>query len=146
MCAPNVIFIFDVDVIGLAAVSAVLVFTWLLAVQPVDKKIDQELAQQSQFMQDHDSAQARYEKLQNLLSRRSQLADKLQRTQDVLRGSAEIPEVIQKINTLTGQNDLLLNEVTPAPEITSEHYRKTELTLRLQGGYPEFKEFLHNLS
>jgi len=138
--------IFDVDLFGLAAVIAVCTLTWLFIIQPVDKKIDQEREQQNQFIQDHNSAQTRYENLQNLVRRRRQLAENLQRTQDVLRDSVEIPEVIQKINSLTCQNDLQLDEVVPAQEIAGEHCRKTEISLRLQGSYPEFKEFLYNLS
>ncbi|MBN2377537.1 MAG: type 4a pilus biogenesis protein PilO [Sedimentisphaerales bacterium] len=138
--------IFDVDFFGLAAAIAVCTLTWLLVIQPINKKIDQELNQQNQFIQEHNSAQARYESLQNLVQRRRQLAENLQQTRDVLRDSADIPEVIQKINALTCQNNLQLNEVTPATEINTEHFRKTEISFRLQGNYPDLKEFLQNLS
>ena len=138
--------IFDVDMFGLAAVIAVCALTWLLIIQPIDKKIDQEREQQNQFIRDHDSAQARYASLQNLVQRRRQLAENLQQTRDVLRDSADIPEVIQKINSLTCQNNLQLDEVTPAAEISGEYYRKTEISLRLQGSYPDLKEFFQNLS
>ena len=138
--------IFDVDLFGLAAVIAVCALTWLLIIQPIDKKIDQERKQQNQFIQEHDSVQARYESLQNLVHRRRQLTENLQQTRDVLRDSAEIPEVIQKINSLTCQNNLQLDEVTPAAEISGGHYRKTEISFRLQGSYPDLEEFLQNLS
>ena len=138
--------LFDVDLFGLAAVIAACALTWLLIIQPIDKKIDQERQLQNQFIQEHDSAQARYENLQNLVRRRRQLAENLQQTRDVLRDSADIPEVIQKINSLTCRNNMQLDEVTPAIEIVGEHYRKTEISFRLQGSYPDLKEFLQNLS
>lgn len=138
--------IFDVDLYGILAAVALGIVAWMFVVQPLDNKLDQCLRQQQQSQQDAESASVELTHLREQAKHQQTVTEQLSRTPDILRKNTGISDVLKKIGQFAHLAGLRLDETTLAADTATEHYRKINLSLRLNGTFPDLQVFLNHLA
>ena len=139
--------IFDVDLFGAGAVLAIVVLSWMLVIDPLDGRLEQQRQQQQQQQQDQESRELELANLQDLTQRREALMVQLSQSQDVLQENTGVPQLVHRLGQLTALRGLQLEEITPGDGMVNhEHFRKISMNLRLTGSFPQLQDFLADIS
>ena len=135
--------IFDVDLYCSAAVLAIGALTWLMVIQPLDKRITQCSTQERQHQQEEQSLRAQLVEAQTAATRRKQLAATLSKTPNILQDKLDMSGTVRKIAGLARRCGLSLDEIVPDSDIDIQRYgTRSQLKIQLTGQFGQFIEFL----
>ena len=134
--------IFDVDLYGLAIIMGIWALSWLLVVRPVDRKLQHIRTDRQENSQNLKSVQTDLNQMQSLVQNRQALSARALQTDNIIRQNAGIPEVVRHLGDLAINCSLCLDEITPGSATSVEHYNKTAVDLKLNGLFPDLRNFL----
>jgi type IV pilus assembly protein PilO len=132
---------------GLAAVVVLLTAaTFFLLVQPIEEKIDQQKAQQTQLER---SLAEKQEIAQNLNEKRRQMDELEQQLQDALTELPEkkdIDELLATLNDIGKKSGLEIARVEPGAEAAAAFFAKIPVKMNVAGNYHEIAMFLQEIA
>jgi Tfp pilus assembly protein PilO len=134
--------IFDVDLYGLIAVLGLCIAAWLLLVNPLQTKIQQQTEEQQKNLQDTEQSRVVLVQKRQSVQGLEELSAHLKQAAGVLEENRGIPEVIARIGDLARNTSIRLDNVQPGSRQKDEFYQKTTLELKMYGSFPDTYAFL----
>lgn len=138
--------LFDVDLYGLVAITAISGLVFFFIIKPLNDKHQAIVQTQEVSHQDIERAESEFERLTMALKNQEELANSLAEAKDALLKNVGIEDVIRNVEFLAENNNLVLEEVSPEDEQDYAQYHRNILSVFLEGTFPDFRSFLADLN
>ncbi len=137
--------LYDVDLIGLAALVLIGLTMWYGAIKPLEGRIQEFRKCQEGKIEEKKQSLRELESLKQLNNQRQILAEELSQARDVLRENTGIPNILRTIESICGNWNLQIDQVSPGPARQTPHFNVQEMELELTGQFPDLIGFVEAL-
>ena len=137
--------IYDIDLYGVALTLAICLIAYAALLKPLEARTLEKQQQQFDASKRLGISRTQLTAMQASFQQQNALALRLARMPDVLAESKGLDDVIGRIDVLSGQYGVSLDEVEPDEPTTSEHHTMTPLKLKFSGRFRETMQLLNTI-
>ena len=138
--------IYDVDLYGVALMVGICLVTWFGLLQPLDTRTLNKRQQQIEATRRQEDAEKELASMQSTFERQNALALRLARMPDILADSKGLDDVIGRIDVLSRQYSVSLDEVKPSDPIGKAHCKVMPVEVKLSGEFHRAMQLLTNIT
>ena len=138
--------IYDVDLYGAALTLGIALIAYAALLQPLQTKTLQSQRQHLDASKRRGATQQRLTAMQASFQQQNALALRLASMPDVLAQSKGLDDVIGRIDLLSNQYAVSLDNVIPNEPASTQHHTITPLELKLSGSFRETMSLLNSIT
>ena len=138
--------IYDIDLYGAALVVGICLITWYGLLRPLDARSADKRRQQVDASQRQGTAETELASMQSRFERQNALALRLARMPDILGACKGLDDVIGRVDILSRQYGVSLDEVKPGDPTRSEHSKRMPVDIKLKGEFRQAMQLLSNVT
>lgn len=138
--------IYDVDLYGVVLTLGICLIAYAALLQPLEARTLEKQQQQFDASKRQSVTQTQLTAMQASFQQQNALALRLARMPDVLADSKGLDDVIGRIDLLSGQYGVSLDEVEPGEPTNAKHHTMTPLKLKFSGRFRETMQLLNKIT
>lgn len=125
---------------------SILVGGYFMMLEPMQKKLDREIRQETQLKKDFENKAFQVANLEDYKAQMIEMEDSFESILKQLPRDTEVPGLIDDISLAALNNGLDLKVISPQKQVTTEFYNELPITIEVEGDYHELGAYVSSVA